>query len=61
MTTLVNVSYQGRSQTIAIYPGLIPEELSNVLQAVFGFSGSVAGILTQVSMICGAGSVQKMR
>ena len=61
MTTLVNVSYQGRSQTIAIYPGLIPEELSNVLQAVFGFSGSVAGILTQVSMICGARGVKKMR
>jgi hypothetical protein len=49
MTTLVNVNYQGKSQTIAIYPGLVPEELSSVLQAVFGFSGNVVGILAQVS------------
>ena len=48
MTTLVNVNYKGRSQTIAIYPGLVPDELSSVLQAVFGFSGNVVGILAQV-------------
>ena len=49
MTTLVNVNYKGKSQTIAIYPGLVPDELSSVLQAVFGFSGNVVGILAQVS------------
>ena len=48
MTTLVNVNYKGKSQTIAIYPGLVPDELSSVLQAVFGFSGNVVGLLAQV-------------
>lgn len=51
MTSLINVSYQGRSQTIAIYEGLKPDELSNVLQAVFGFSGNAVGILAEVRII----------
>ena len=52
MTSLVSLSYGGKTQTVALFEGLSPDELTSVLQTVFGFSGNVVGILGAVSTLC---------
>lgn len=48
MTSLVSLTYAGKTQTVALFEGLSPSELTSVLQTVFGFSGDVVGILGEV-------------
>ena len=48
MTSLVSLTYGGKTQTVALFEGLSPDELTSVLQTVFGFSGNVVGILGEV-------------
>jgi hypothetical protein len=49
MTTLVSLNYKGKQQTVALFEGLSPDELTSVLKTVFDFSGNVVGILAEVS------------
>ena len=51
MTSLVSLTYADKTQTVALFEGLSPAELTSVLQTVFGFSGDVVGILGEVSAI----------
>ena len=49
-TNTVRVKHNGETKTVALYTGLAPEELNDLLQAVFSFSGHVVGFLADVSL-----------
>jgi hypothetical protein len=44
----VRVSFNGETKTVALFNGLAPEELNDLLQAVFSFSGHVVGFQAEV-------------
>lgn len=50
MATTVQVAYKGKTQSIALFPGLQSAELSSILQAVFSVRGQVVGFLSQVGL-----------
>ena len=52
MTSVVSLYKGGKTQTVPLFDGLSPYELTSVLQTVFGFSGNVVGILGAVGTLC---------
>ena len=57
----LKVKHKNQSRQIALYNGLAPEELSNILQAVFGLSANTvvvgllsaeSGLVVPISLVC---------
>ena len=51
MSLRVEFQYQNKKRHIALFPGIDPEELENLLQSIFQISREIIGFVGQVSYI----------
>ena len=49
MASYVKLTYEEKVQTIALFDGIQPDELSSLLKNVFSIEGNIVGIMAEVS------------
>jgi hypothetical protein len=51
MASYIKLLHNGTLKTIALYDGIDPNELSNLLQTVFGINGKIVGVMGEVRLL----------